>query len=72
LFSWAVGVLKDKSAIHIAWVYDAKRENVLEQHFLARAYFVFMVDMDRKWFREYISVQEKEDRQPHQMNLFQD
>ena len=67
-----VGFLKGKSAIQIARVYLGKRKNFTGQHFWARGYYVSTVGMDEQTIREYIRVQENEDRRLDQMNLFQE
>ena len=67
-----VGFLKGKSAVQIGRVYLGKRKNFTGWHFWARGYFVSTVGMDEQTIREYIRVQENEDRRLDQMNLFQE
>ena len=65
-----IGFIKGKSAIHIARNYLGHRKNFTGQQFWARGYHVSTVGRDEKAVREYIKVQEKEDRRLDQLNLF--
>ena len=67
--SQVVGFIKGKSAIHLARVYERKR-NFVGQHFWARGYFVTTVGRDEETIREYIRNQEAADAQLDQMNLW--
>ncbi len=49
-------LIKGKSAIHLARVYERKR-NVVGHHFWARGYFVSTVGRDEAAIREYIKNQ---------------
>ena len=64
-----VGYLKGKSAIHIARVHAGRRRNFAGQHFWARGYFASTVGRDEQTIREYIRIQEAEDRRLAQLNL---
>jgi len=61
--SQVVGYMKGKSAIHIARVYQGKRENFTGQHF-----YVSTVGRDEEAIREYIKNQEREDKR---MDMFE-
>lgn len=52
-----VGYIKGKSAIHIARMYSAKKNNFLGEKFWARGYFVSTVklDKDRTRYRSYLA-----------------
>ena len=60
--SQAIGYIKGKSPIQLAWVYGEKKRNFVGQHFWARGYFVSTVGRDEATVREYIRAQEEEDR----------
>ena len=65
-----VGVIKGKSAIHLARVYGERKRNFVGQHFWARGYFVSTVGRDEAMIRDYIRNQEKEDQRLEQMHLW--
>jgi len=67
--SQVVGLIKGKSAIHIARRYAGRKRNFVGQHFWARGYFVSTVGRDEEVIREYIRHQEAEDRRIDQMQL---
>src|ERR1043165_729292 len=64
-----VGVIKGRSAIHLARVYAERKRNFVGQHFWARGYFVSTVGRDEGLIREYIRNQEKEDERLDQLKL---
>ena len=68
--SQVVGVIKGKSAIHLARVYGEHRRNFVGQSFWARGYFVSTVGRDEEVIRNYIRNQEQEDQRLEQMNLW--
>jgi REP-associated tyrosine transposase len=63
-----IGLLKGKSAIHLARVYGGRKQNFVEQSFWARGYFVSTVGRDEAVVREYIRTQEEEDKRLDQMD----
>ena len=65
-----VGFIKGKSAIHIARVYMGQRKNYVGMHFWARGYYVSTVGADENAVREYIRVQEAEDKRLDQLRIF--
>jgi putative transposase len=65
-----VGYIKGKSAIHIARTFVGKRKNFVGQHFWARGYHVSTVGHDEQAVREYIRIQEAEDRRLDQLKLW--
>jgi len=67
--SQVMGILKGKSAIHIARVYAGRRRNFVGQHFWARGYWVSTVGKNEAAVREYIQNQEKEDQRLEQLEL---
>jgi putative transposase len=64
-----MGVLKGKSAIHIARVYAGRRRSFVGQQFWARGYYVSSVGLDEAAVRRYIQEQEKEDQRLDQLTL---
>ncbi len=64
-----IGVVKGKSAIHIARRYAERKWNFVGQHFWARGDFVSTVGRDEAKVREYIQHQESEDRRIDQLGL---
>jgi len=68
--SQVVGVIKGKSAIHLARVYGEHKRNFVGQHFWARGYFVSTVGRDKALIREYIRNQEQEDMRLDQLGLW--
>jgi len=68
--SQVVGVIKGKSAIHLARTYGERKRNFVGQHFWARGYFVSTVGRDEAAIREYIKNQEQEDKRLDQLNLW--
>ena len=68
--SQMVGYIKGKSAIHLARVQGKRKRNLVGQHFWARGYFVSTVGRDEALIREYIHIQEKEDRKLEQLQLW--
>ena len=64
-----VGYIKGKSAIHIARSHLGRGRNFVGQHFWARGYFVSTVGRDEAAVREYIRVQEEEDRRQERLRL---
>ena len=67
--SQVVGFIKGKSAIHIARIYAGRKRNFVGQHFWARGYFAPTVGWDEQVIREYIRLQEEEDRRVDQRQL---
>src|SRR4029434_7945476 len=65
-----VGFLKCQSAIHIARTFMGLRQNYTGHHFWARGYYVSTVGRDEAVIREYIRMQEAEDRRLDQMDLW--
>ena len=65
-----VGLIKGKSAIHLARVYGERKRNFVGQHFWARGYFVSTVGRDEGVIREYIQKQEREDARLDQLGLW--
>lgn len=63
-----VGFLKGKSAIRIAREYMGKK-NLRDQNFWARGYMVTTIGQDEAAIREYITHQDKHDRQADQLKL---
>ena len=68
--SQVVGFIKGKSAIHLARVYGERKQNYAGQSFWARGYFVSTVGRDERVIREYIRIQEQEDKRLGQMNMW--
>jgi putative transposase len=68
--SQVIGLIKGKSAIHLARVYGERKRNFVGQHFWARGYFVSTVGRDKEMIREYIQKQEQEDARLEQLNLW--
>jgi len=64
-----MGLIKGKSAIHIARVYAGRRRNYVGQHFWARGNWVSTVGKNEAAVRRYIQEQEKEDQRLDQMEL---
>jgi len=69
--SQVVGYLKGKSAIHIARTYLGRRKNYAGQHFWARGYFVSTVGRDEAAVRDYIQLQEREDKRLDQLKMWE-
>ena len=67
-----VGLVKGKSAIHIARTFGGRKRNFTGEHFWARGYFVSTVGRNEQVIREYIRKQELEDRRIDQQKLFDD
>ena len=65
-----IGYIKGKSAIQIAWNYSDRRRNFTGQQFWARGYHVSTIGRDKQTVREYIQVQESEDRRLEQLAIF--
>ena len=68
--SEVVGLIKGKSAIHIARQYSGRKKNFTGQHFWARGYHVSTIGRDVEAIRKDIKEQEREDRRLDQLNLF--
>jgi putative transposase len=68
--SQVVGYMKGKSAIHLARVYEGRKQNFVGQHFWARGYYVSTVGRDEEAVRKYIREQEEEDKRLDQMGLW--
>jgi putative transposase len=66
-----MGFIKGKSAIQIARTFSGRKRNFTGQHFWARGYFVSTVGRDENAIREYIKIQEQEDRRLDQLNVFE-
>jgi putative transposase len=64
-----MGVIKGKSAIHIARVYAGRRRNFVGQHLGARGYWGSTVGKNEAAVRQYIQDQEKEDRRLEQLEM---
>ena len=58
--SQVIGLIKGKSAIHLARVYGERKRNYVGQHFWARGYFVSTVGRDEERIRAYIRNQEQD------------
>ena len=67
--SQVVGLIKGRSAIHIARSYLGRRRNYRGQHFWAGGYFVSTVGRDEATIRRYIRRQEVEDQRVDQLTL---
>jgi putative transposase len=67
--SQVVGYIKGKSAIHIARTYGERKRNFSGQSFWARGYHVSTVGRDETIIREYIQMQEFEDKRVDQLRL---
>ena len=65
-----LGVIKGKSAIHIARSYLGRRQHFTGQHFWARGYYVSTVGRDEATIRQYIQKQEAEDQRLDQLAIF--
>ena len=65
-----IGLMKGKSAIHLARVYGGRKKNFAGESFWARGYMVSTVGRDEKLIREYIRNQEEEDKRLDSMNLW--
>jgi putative transposase len=65
-----MGLIKGKSAIHIAHVYAGHRRNFVGQHFWARGNLVSTVGKDKAAVRNHIQEQEKEDERLNQLEMF--
>lgn len=57
--SQVIGLIKGKSAIHIARSHLGRKKNFTGQHFWARGYFVSSVGTDEETISEYIKRQKK-------------
>ena len=68
--SQVVGFIKDKSAIHIARVFQGRKRDFTGHNFWAKGYFVSTVGRDEKIIREYIKKQEAEDKRLEQLQMF--
>jgi putative transposase len=68
--SHVVGLIKGKSAIHLARVYGENKRNFVGQHFWARGFFVSTVGRDEKVIRAYITRQDAEDMRLDQLALW--
>jgi len=67
--SEVVGYIKGKNAIHLARVYDERKQNFTGQHFWARGYWDLTVGRDEVVIREYIRNQEVEDKRLDQLRM---
>ena len=67
--SQVIGLIKGKSAIHLARVYGERKRNYVGQHFWARGYFVSTVGRDEERIRAYIRNQEQEDQRLDQLRM---
>jgi len=65
-----IGLIKGKSAIHLARVYGGRKQNFVGQSFWARGYVVSTVGRDEALVREYIRTQEEEDKRLDQLNMW--
>jgi putative transposase len=65
-----IGIIKGKSAIHLARVYGERKKNFVGENFWARGYLVSTVGRDEKVIRDYIRHQDAEDKRLDQMNLW--
>jgi putative transposase len=65
--SEVVGLMKGKSAIHLARAYGEHKQNFAGQHFWARGYYVSTVGSDQTAIREYIRNQDVEDERLDQL-----
>ena len=68
--SQVIGLIKGKSAIHLARVYGERKRNFVGQHFWARGYFVSTVGRDEQVIRAYIQKQEADDTRLDQLALW--
>jgi putative transposase len=68
--SSVVGLIKGKSAIHLARVYGEQKQNHAGQSFWARGYFVSSVGRDEITIRDYIRNQEQEDKGLDRLNMW--
>jgi len=68
--SGVVGYIKGKSAIHPARPNGEHKQNIVDQHFWARGYFVSTVGRDETAIREYIRNQEVEDKCLDQLKMW--
>jgi putative transposase len=68
--SQVVGLIKGKSAIHLARTYGERKRNFAGQSFWASGYFVSTVGRDEEAIREYIKNHEQEDKRLDQLNLW--
>ena len=64
-----MGLIKGKSAIHMARVYAGRRRNFVGQNFWARGYWVSTVGKNEAAVRRYSQDQEQEDRRLEQLEL---
>lgn len=67
--SQVIGYIKGKSAIHIARTYGERKRNFRGENFWARGYYVSTVGRDETVIREYIQMQEFEDKRIDQLRL---
>ncbi len=67
--SQVIGYIKGKSAIHIARTYGERKRNFSGENFWARGYYVSTVGRDETVIREYIQMQEFEDKRIDQLRL---
>ncbi|MGA2988862.1 MAG: IS200/IS605 family transposase [Candidatus Korobacteraceae bacterium] len=65
-----IGFIKGKSAIHLARVYGGRKQNFAGQNFWARGYFVSTVGRDEGLIREYIRMQEVEEKRLDQLDMW--
>jgi putative transposase len=68
--SSVVGLIKGKSAIHLARVYGEQKQNHAGRSFWARGYFVSTVGRDEITIRDYIRNQEQEDKGLDRLNMW--
>lgn len=68
--SQVIGLLKGRSAIHLAGVSEERMRNFVGQHFWARGLLVSTVGRDEAVVRECIKKQEQADERLDQLGLW--
>jgi putative transposase len=67
-----VGLIKGKSAIHLARNFGGRQPNFTGWHFWARGYYVSTAGRDEEIIRRYIREQQVEDKRVEQLKMFND
>ena len=67
-----VGLIKGKSAIHLARNFGGRQRNFTGWHFWARGYYVSTSGRDEEIIRRYIREQQVEDKRVEQLKMFND
>jgi putative transposase len=68
--SQVVGLIKGKSAIHLARNFGGRQRNFTGHHFWARGYYVSTAGRDEEVVRRYIRERQEEDKRVEQLKMF--